>query len=97
MIMKKGILIIFASCTANVLIAQLHISPGTTLSLSGDVKVTLQNMSLINDGAISAPDKLNDGEILKNKNNEKANFTTPFGAHCIHHFFTKRRHRHYHS
>ncbi|MCO6497667.1 MAG: T9SS type A sorting domain-containing protein [Chitinophagaceae bacterium] len=54
--MKKIFLLITVLCNAIAAMSQLYIAPGANLHLSGNAQVTLQNMSLVNDGTISSPD-----------------------------------------
>ncbi|MBW7839569.1 MAG: hypothetical protein H3C36_08010 [Chitinophagaceae bacterium] len=53
--MKKIISLIMLNCVIHTATAQLYVSPGTTLYLAGDAKITLQNTDLVNEGTISAP------------------------------------------
>lgn len=53
--MKRISLFSMLCCIIQAASAQLYVSSGTTLHLSGDAQITLQNTSLVNDGTISAP------------------------------------------
>lgn len=54
--MKQIFIFIIIICLTREGMAQLYISPGTTLHLSGNARVALENMNLVNNGNISAPD-----------------------------------------
>ncbi len=51
--MKRIIAIITGLCIAQPAICQLYISSGAGFTLSGNAQVTMQNMSLVNDGTLS--------------------------------------------